>query len=147
MYSIDPVTGCWNVVSHIPDSVGYIQIKRNCRQTRAHRYSWELACGPIPNGLFVRHHCDNPICINPEHLFLGTNKDNMQDAARKGKIPHFHGEAHGSHKLTATDVQLIRQDKISTLGELGKKFGIGRTQVRRIKNGENWKHIPLPKVA
>jgi len=137
-YSIDPVTGCWNVISHVPDVLrgGYIQIKRNGQLTRVHRYSYELAYGPIPDGLCVCHHCDNSACINPEHLFLGTQKDNMQDAIRKGRMAR--GEAHGSSKLTEADVRAIQADTTSTPTKLGRKYGVSPSNICAIKIGATW---------
>jgi len=77
--------GCWGWVGSI-DHFGYGQIQHEGKVQPAHRVSWVLARGPIPDGLCVLHRCDNPPCTNPEHLFLGTKKDNMMDAARKGRI-------------------------------------------------------------
>lgn len=89
--SPEPNTGCWlwtggtHRFGH-----GYILIGSRSNGTRecvgAHRVSFELFCGPIPNGLFVCHRCDVPQCVNPDHLFLGTAKDNMMDAAKKGRV-------------------------------------------------------------
>jgi hypothetical protein len=151
-YSIDPVTGCWIVVSHALNCTGYPLVQRNGQRMHAHRYSYELAFDPIPDGLYVCHHCDNKRCINPEHLFLGTQADNMQDAVQKGRIARgihvaHYGEANGRSKLIEADVRAIRADKTLTQGELGKRFGIGHVQISRIKSGERWVHIPLSNKA
>lgn len=78
--------GCW-IWTGARHRKGYGRFAvANRRKVYAHRYSWELAHGPIPDGLFVLHRCDNPPCVNPGHLFLGTNQDNMRDAAAKGRL-------------------------------------------------------------
>lgn len=143
-YIIDSATGCWNVVNHVPTNRGYIQIERNRQRMRAHRYSYELAIGKIPDGLFCCHHCDNKKCINPAHLFLGTNADNLQDAARKGRTAHICGEARWNSKLTEVAVRAIRADKISSQRVLGRKYGVSHQQIGSIKKGEAWKHILVP---
>ncbi len=79
---------CWMWVG-AKGSVGYGKIKKEGRQYSAHRLAWTLFKGTIPFGLSVCHHCDVPLCVNPKHLFLGTTRDNMQDAARKGRIGHL----------------------------------------------------------
>jgi len=135
-YSIDPVTGCWNVISHVPNSTGYVQVRRNDQQILAHRYSWELTYGLVPEGLFVCHHCDNPICINPEHLFLGTSADNRQDAMQKERLPC--GENHGRHKLTEADVRAIRADRISSQRALAREYGVSHSNICAIKTGATW---------
>lgn len=135
-YVVDPATGCWNVVSHAPNDEGYIYVKRNSQQMLAHRYSYELAYGPIPDGLFVCHQCDNPICINPAHLFLGTNTDNMQDAVQKGRIAY--GERNGNSKLTKANVRAIRADTISTQSDLGREYGVSEGTIRNIKTSRSW---------
>jgi len=139
-YSVDPKTGCWNVVSHAPDGRGYPRVKRNRQQMKVHRYSYELAYGSIPDGLFCCHHCDNKQCINPKHLFLGTNADNIQDAARKGRMVQRdqHGEANSNHRLTESDVIAIRADKTSLRRVLGRKYGVSRQHIGLIKRGKRW---------
>lgn len=90
---------------------GYGQIRRGRRHEGmlgAHRAAWEVAHGPIPEGLPVLHRCDNPPCVNPVHLFLGTNDDNMADKVAKGRQSHTRGESHGAAKLTDAQVAEIR---------------------------------------
>ena len=79
-YVVDPETGCWLWIRRTKDN-GYGWCGK---RTSAHRRAWELYRGPIPPGLFVLHRCDTPLCVNPDHLFLGTNSDNINDAVQKG---------------------------------------------------------------
>ena len=117
-------------------------LSRNGGIIGAHRYSYELAYGPIPDGLCCCHRCDNPQCINPEHLFLGTRSDNLQDAVRKGRMAH--GETQGNSKLTEVDVRAIREDKVSTGSILGEKYGVHPNTIYAIKKGLTWKHVICP---
>ena len=86
--------------------------------------------------MLVCHHCDNPSCINPQHLFLGTQKDNIQDAAKKRRLSQIF------YKLTEDQViEILKLKGKISQGEIAKKFGIGRTTINSIHNGKIWKHI------
>lgn len=101
-----------------------------------------LHLGDIPDGLLVCHSCDNPSCVNPKHLFLGTQKKNMQDCKEKGRIRYIahSGESNGRAKLTQTQVLEIRGSNQSRK-ELMSRFGISYSMVGRIKQGKSWKGI------
>lgn len=116
----------------------------------AHRISYEMAFGPIPEGLIVCHTCDNPPCVRPKHFFLGSHKDNAQDAVRKRRSPHHANpdsyrhiarETHPMAKLTEADVATIRQLRREgyLLREIGDRFGMSQNQISRIARGEAWK--------
>lgn len=139
-------------------SFGYGQIRIQSKARVAHRLAWELTHGPIPNSLFVLHHCDNPPCCNPgpKHLFLGTQKDNIRDAASKGRMAsgdrhgkRLHpelcprGEQHGNAKLTVAQILQIRA--LSALGTeqipLGKKSGVAQVTIWNILHRRTWKHV------
>jgi hypothetical protein len=97
-----------------------------------------IATGAIPCGMYVLHKCDNPRCINPEHLFLGDHDENMRDKARKGRASRLLGEQHPMAKLTAEQVEKIRADaRVSRL--IAPEYGISSRQVRGIKSGRAWK--------
>ena len=134
----------WNM-SH--DGHGYGHFCVNAKIERAHRVSYAITYGRIPESLEICHKCDNPGCVRPDHLFAGTHSDNMQDCAQKGhnmlqRHPELrYGERHPLAKLTESDVKTIRQfsDLGSTL--LARRFHISRWMIRRILSGLAWKHI------
>jgi HNH endonuclease len=107
----------------------------------AHRLSYEFHSGPIPRGMFVLHRCDNPACVNPNHLFLGTQTDNMRDMSAKGRsgISIRLGEANHRAKLTAEQVAEIRNTP-GPHSPIAKRFGITRGYVSNLKRGEKWAH-------
>lgn len=107
--------------------------KRHGLSHTAHRSSWIIHHGPIPEGLHVLHRCDNPSCVNPDHLFLGTHRDNMKDMKEKGR-------AKGPAKLTETQVRGIRSDT-RTHRAIAKDYGITYALVGKIKRKETWKHL------
>jgi predicted XRE-type DNA-binding protein len=132
---------CWEW-KHIYSGEKYGQIKINGKTERAHRVAWELNIGKIPHGIDVLHHCDNPKCVNwIKHLFLGTQKDNMQDMKNKNRCSHTNwtkGENNGSHKLTKEEVIEIKNIKGLLQREIGEIFNITQGHVSKIQNGRNW---------
>lgn len=112
------------------------------RHFRAHRYSYEIHFGSIPPGFLVCHHCDNPGCVRPDHLFLGTSKDNVADARVKSR--HCHGETHGSAKLSADQVCEIRRLHAvegMTSKQLAIRYGVNPSTTGRVIKGELWSHV------
>jgi len=133
--SIDPVTRCW-LWTGARDAKGYGFFDSK----RAHRCSFELCVGDIPGGLLVLHRCDVRNCVNPYHLFLGTDKDNAEDKNLKGRGNNPRGEAAGSARLTEDEVRSIIDDT-RTQEEIARQYGIAQTTVSAIKRRQNWSHI------
>ena len=111
----------------------------------AHRFSWQLHYGPIPEGREVCHNCptgDNPSCVNPAHLFLDSHKGNMLDAQAKGRMPR--GERNGQAKLSEEDVMEIRRLRLEErvrVGVLAERFQVNRHTIYKIVTGKRWKHV------
>jgi hypothetical protein len=129
---------------------GYGLFGVNRKSTLAHRFAWEQLNGPIPDGMFVCHHCDNPPCCNFSHLFLGSNQENVQDSANKGRWQETHhfsgyiGEGHPQHVLTKEQVLEIRrhyETGMVTMTFLAEKFGVHIPAISRIIHRLRWKHI------
>lgn len=138
-------SGCWEWTGS-KHAFGYGLIVFGGKQYYVHRLSAFLWLDFHPKrGLLVCHHCDNPPCFNPEHLFIGTQRENLQDAFKKGRIhlPVFVGEKNIKAKLTTNDVVRMREVASSglSLSVLGKTFGVGKSQVHRIVSAIQWKHI------
>jgi hypothetical protein len=138
----DPVTGCIEWTAR-RNNDGYGQLRVGSKTIGAHRLAYELKHGPIPPGMKVCHHCDNPACCNDEHLFLGTDADNMADREAKGRGVRLQGEKHGRAKLTEAAVVEIRRRLAA--GEvqrvIAEDFGISNQEVSNIKTGISWKHL------
>jgi hypothetical protein len=131
---------CWEWKGHrIP--TGYGQITQRGRRTSTHRRAWELARGPIPEGLCVLHRCDNPPCCNPAHLWLGTQADNSADRDRKGRAAV--GEGNGKSRLTRDDVLAIHLLVSYGLSwsKAARSFGVSKGTVAAIISGRTWRHV------
>lgn len=134
--------GCWEWTGCC-DSKGYGQIGTGGKHgiDYAHRVSYEMHNGPIPEGLHVLHRCDNPPCVRPDHLFIGTHTDNMQDMWAKGRGKcdgaGRKGEANGNHKLTDGQVTEIRSRNLNGESQrsLGREYGVSKTMVGLIAKG------------
>lgn len=114
------------------------------RNWSAHRVSWVLHFGEIPNGMLVLHKCDVPLCVNPAHLFTGTNQDNTQDCIRKGRRGKVCGEFNGRAVFTNRAVQLMKLVKRSgrfNYAQIGEMFGVTRQGARAAITGKNWRHL------
>jgi len=133
---------CWAWHGWTDSGYGYGRVKAHGASWQAHRLSWTVHHGPIPDGLCVCHTCDNPICVNPAHLFLGTQADNVADMIHKGRRVNLVGEKNGKSKLTWDDVCEIR--RLYATGEcsqpaLGRQFGVCHSTIGRIVRGEYWR--------
>lgn len=139
--------GCWEYIgSKNPN--GYGQLNSGTGGiVRAHRAAWEATQGPIPAGACVCHTCDNPACVRPSHLFLGSRSDNMRDAVAKGRHRHavnpMPGERHPLAKIdkeTALAVKSMRADGVSGRA-VARIVGLSPAQVSRIHTGKRWAHV------
>lgn len=141
-----PFHPCWEWVGS-KDSWGYGLIAVDRKARKASRVAHVLYKGPIPDGLIVMHTCDNPGCVRPEHLKLGTHKDNMDDCFRKGRARKSFGETHLSAKLTDAQVlELLRRRNAGERGvDLAKEFGIGQNHVWRLCAGLCRKYLQKEK--
>ena len=131
----EPNSGCWLWFRQLARR-GYGRFRNNQRFILAHRYSYELHKGPIPDGMYVCHHCDTPACVNPLHLFAGTPKDNMVDMCQKGRNADRTKEKHPLVRLTQIDINEIRRRRISGEGNnaLAREFGISYGHCSNICN-------------
>lgn len=121
---------CWEWKGTLSHGYGYFLIKWR-RAIAAHRMSYVICKGPIPEKIFVCHRCDNPKCVNPNHLFLGTHTDNMQDGWSKDRFPY--GEMHSKSKLSSDQVMRIREIGTSmTQLKIAKMFGVSRGHISEI---------------
>lgn len=136
-----PITesGCWIWLSGCVGD-GYGVFWHNKKQNRAHRFSYELYKGEIPNGAVVCHKCDTPACVNPEHLFAGTHADNSRDMCLKGRTNPVKGQDNHMAKLSDSDVLSIRSDT-RPQSQIASSYNVNQSLVSLIKNRKRWRHL------
>lgn len=124
------------------NSRGYGNLSDGKRTRSAHRVAWELANGrPVPHGLEIRHTCDNRACVNPDHLIIGTHKQNMEDRSIRGR---YRGEQSPTAKLTEDDVREIRSRLVGvTVAELARTYGVAQRTMWAVVSGRSWKHVTV----
>jgi hypothetical protein len=140
-FSIDHHDECWRwrpPLRH--DGYGQMYIRSLNRPVASHRVSYMAYYGEIPDGKCVLHHCDNPACVNPYHLFLGTQLDNIADMNEKGRARGPRGHLAGRAKLKPKDIPKIRELLASgvALRKIGDEYGVSHTCIARIKNSHSW---------
>jgi hypothetical protein len=132
-----PESGCWIWMSTVEKS-GYGRVCSGKKPFYAHRVSYEQKHGPIPSGMMALHHCDVRCCVNPDHIFVGTQQDNMTDKVLKNR--QAKGMNHGNAKLTEDQVREIKSSSETSI-KLSAKFNYSASMIRAIKNGYIWKHL------
>lgn len=146
-----PFSGCWIFMGAI-NTFGYGIVGTGGRgkpNDRAHRITYRHFCGDIPSGMFVCHRCDVPCCCNPDHLFLGTNKDNVKDMISKGRNslpprnPHVVGSVHPGSKLTEDQVIQIRAAYRNGIKQkdLAQQYGVVHQTISKVVNNHRFKHV------
>ena len=133
---------CWPWIGSI-DTRGYGTIGADGGRPlmRAHRVSYEFAHGSIPDGLFVCHACDNRDCVNPNHLFAATQRENVRDMVRKGRRHSSAGDLNPSAKLRSDQVVAIRRDRRCSV-EILAEYGISSSTLCSIRTHHTWRHLP-----
>jgi HNH endonuclease len=145
---VDCSGDCWIWLGHRVVR-GYGRVTIHGRRILTHRLAYELTYGPIPPGLRVCHHCDNPPCVRPEHLWVGTDAENAADMVAKGRhreraaaLPH--GERHWASRVTAAQARAIRdryQPKSKSIHVLAQEFGLSPDTIYLIATGRRWKRL------
>ena len=133
-------TGCW-LWTGPQNGKGYGVFYVGSKNRHAHRCSYEVFKGTIPEGLHVLHACDTPLCVNPAHLRAGTQKDNAIDRETRGRRANFRGEVVGTSKLTEAQVREILAQPDASQKELAERYGVKPTHIWRIRTGKSWAHV------
>jgi len=137
---VDKTDTCWLWFGSKTKGYGKMNINHHC--VYAHRFIWEETYGPIPEGLMVLHHCDNPPCVKPSHLFLGTASDNEYDSVNKGRHFDNAGEKHPLAKLTAIQVREIRLvyiPRILPFRKLASQYNVSQSTIQQVLNRRTWR--------
>jgi len=136
---MDPNSGCWLWSgSCLPSGYGRIKASGSRHSVYAHRLSYEMHVGPIPQGMFVCHACDTPSCVNPSHLWVGTCADNHADKVAKGRQPR--GEANYCAKLTEAQARYALASSES-VRQLAPVFGVSRACIHNLRAGRSWQSL------
>lgn len=133
-------SGCWEFNGR-KDSSGYGRFDFDSRDVSAHRTAYEIWVGPIPDGMIIMHSCDNPPCINPDHLSVGTYRDNMEDMARKGRSSVRPGESNPFSKLTESQAIEVLNRPDKPLRYFSEKFHVSISTISKIRTGKNWSYL------
>jgi len=136
---VDRSGECWEWLAS-KNHKGYGQFHINRHPYRAHRIAIFVDGSDIPSGMMVCHSCDNPGCVNPDHLFLGVDLDNVRDMHEKGRARVAFGESHCRAKITENDVRFIRSSGLSNK-DLSNMFGVTTQAIGKIKHRKRWKHV------
>lgn len=140
-YIPEPNSGCWLWLGAI-NKAGYGQIRYNKKIINAHRYYYQKYNNiTLPYNVVVRHKCDNPLCVNPEHMEIGSHQDNMNDMVKRNRSAK--GENHGNNKLTENEVIHIYHSKL-TNRELADYYSVNIETIRLIRVGKSWKWLTNP---
>jgi len=135
----EPNSGCWLWIGYTTRT-GYALFSMNGKLQSVHRYSYRHFKGEIPIGMQVCHRCDVRNCVNPDHLFLGSNADNQQDSWKKGRRNHLRGDSYRLSKLSEDNVRDIKTKRLDAKG-FGRLYGVGSSNVYKIWQGKSWNHV------
>lgn len=142
MAKVNKTDDCWVwTAGRTPKGYGAFYPHRR-HQVAAHRWAYEHFVGPIPDGMYVLHSCDNPPCVNPDHLSVGTQRDNIQQCIERGRLTRANqkGAANPRARLTDDDVRAIRDDP-RTATAIASDYDMGLTAISRIKRRQSWAHV------
>lgn len=141
MALVEITDDCWFFIGSL-NSDGYGNFQYKGKSDKAHRVSWKIHNGPIPEGMHVLHRCDNPACVRPDHLFLGTHQYNMADRDRKKRASGGRkiGERNNFAKITEAEVKAIRRDT-RRLVDIAPEYGLSISAVGFIKQRKTWRHV------
>lgn len=141
---------CWLWTRQRSHGYGVTSFGRKSGQLRVHRVAWEMTNGAIPDGKIICHHCDNPPCCNPSHLYVGGKRENALDAVKRGQWRgptgrHINvGSAHGRSKLTEADIPRIRERRAAgeSARSIAADLGVHFNTVYRVVRRSHWRHVP-----